>query len=434
VSIYIGIDIGTSGCRAIAIDEAKSVCARSITSVPLPLRKGNFIEQDPEVWWQATQRVLKDIADQVEPRDVAAISIAGTSSTLLLCDKQGKPLQPAIMYNDARGKEQAVWIKQNALKYTAAHGASSALAKLLWYKDQGITQRAAFALHQADWLSAQLCGRFGITDVNNALKLGYDPVNNQWPDWLDKVKAPRELLPRVVKAGAVMGTIKFELTERFNFPITTQIIAGTTDSTASFIATGVTQVGEAVTSLGSSLVLKVLADEPVFEPNYGVYSQPIDGKWLVGGASNTGGAVLLKFFDQEKLDEMTPQLKPAINTNLNYYPLYSKGERFPINDPELQSRTTPRPVDDVQFFQGLLEGITAIEMQGYDRLAELGAPFPTKIYSTGGGTRNEHWNTIRSFLLGVPVVISEHTEAAYGSALLAQRGSINVSKNLKSFQ
>ena len=434
MSIYIGIDIGTSGCRAIAIDESKTVCGKSTTSVPLPLRKGNHIEQDPEVWWQATQRVLKDISNQVNPADVAAISIAGTSSTLLLCDKQGKPLQPAIMYNDARGKEQAVRIKQYALKYTAAHGPTSALAKLLWYQEQNITQRATYALHQSDWLSAQLTGRFGVTDVNNALKLGYDPVNNEWPEWLDKIKTPRELLPRVVKPGAVMGTIKFELTERFNFPITTQIIAGTTDSTASFIATGVDKVGEAVTSLGSTLVLKVLADEPVFEPNYGVYSQPINDKWLVGGASNTGGAVLLKFFDQEKIDEMTPQLKPAVYTNLDYYPLFSKGERFPINDPELESRTTPRPEDDVQFFQGLLEGITAIELQGYERLADLGAPFPTKIYSTGGGTKNEPWNMIRSFLLSVPVVISDHTDAAYGSALLAQTGSINVSKNLKSFQ
>ena len=89
---------------------------------------------------------------------------------------------------------------------------------------------------------------------------------------------------------------------------------------------------------------------------------------------------------------------------------------------------------DVEFFQGLLEGITGIELQGYERLAELGAPFPTKIYSTGGGTKNEAWNTIRSLLLSVPVLVSEHTEAAYGSALLALTGSINISKNLKSFQ
>ena len=434
MAIYIGIDIGTSGCRAIAIDDDQTVCAKATTAVPLPLRKGNHIEQDPEVWWQATQRVLKDISNQVNPSDVKAIAVDGTSSTLLLCDKQGKPLQPAIMYNDARATEQAPRIKQYALKHTAAHGPASALAKLLWYQERQITQRAEYALHQSDWVSAQLCGRFGVSDVNNCLKLGYDPVANEWPEWLDKIKTPRNLLPRVVQPGSIMGTIKFELTERFNFPITTQIIAGTTDSTASFIATGISQTGEAVTSLGSTLVLKILADQPVFEPNYGVYSQPIGDKWLVGGASNTGGAVLLKFFDQEKLDEMTTQLKPAVNTNLNYYPLFSQGERFPINDPELQSRTSPRPEDDIAFFQGLLEGIASIEQQGYERLADLGAPYPSKIYTTGGGAKNEAWLMIRSFMLSVPIVVSDHTEAAYGSALLARKGSINVTANLKSFQ
>lgn len=434
MAIYIGIDLGTSGCRAIAIDDNKSVCAKSTTAVPLPLRKANHIEQDPDVWWQATQRVLKDISKQINPSDVKAISVDGTSSTLLLCDKQGKPLQPAIMYNDARATEQAKCIKQYALKRSAAQGPASALAKLLWYQDKQITQRAEHALHQSDWVSAQLCGRFGVSDVNNSLKLGYDPIDNEWPQWLDKIKAPRQLLPRVVKPGAVMGTIKFELTERFNFPITTHIIAGTTDSTASFIATGVSKTGEAVTSLGSTLVLKVLADDPIFEPAYGVYSQPLDDQWLVGGASNTGGAVLLKFFDQEQLDELTPQLKPAVSTNLNYYPLFSQGERFPINNPELQSNTMPRPQDDVEFFQGLLEGIASIEQKGYERLAELGAPFPSKIYTTGGGAKNEAWTTIRSLMLGAPITKSEQTEAAYGSALLARQGSINVTSNLKSFQ
>ena len=94
----------------------------------------------------------------------------------------------------------------------------------------------------------------------------------------------------------------------------------------------------------------------------------------------------------------------------------------------------PRPQDDVEFFQGLLEGIASMEQKGYERLAELGAPFPTKIYTTGGGAKNEAWTTIRSFMLGSPITVSEQTEAAYGSALLARQGSINATSNLKSFQ
>ena len=82
----------------------------------------------------------------------------------------------------------------------------------------------------------------------------------------------------------------------------------------------------------------------------------------------------------------------------------------------------PRPTDDVEFFQGLLEGIALIEQKGYERLAELGAPFPNKIYTTGGGASNSAWTTIRSLILGAPITESQHTEAAYGSALLAKYG------------
>jgi len=433
VSFYIGIDLGTSGCRAIAIDENNVVCAEAETAVPLPLRKGKFIEQEPDVWWQATQRVLKDLSKKLDPSQVKAIAVDGTSGTLILCDKKGKAIHSAIMYNDNRAKEEAVRIKQYALKESAAHGPTSALAKILWLQEKQITLRADHAQLQADWITGHLCGRFGVSDVNNALKLGYDPIKNEWPSWLGKIKAPLKLLPKVVKSGTVVGSIKFELTERFNFPVTTQIISGTTDSTASFLATGAHKTGEAVTSLGSTLVLKVLADTPVFEPKYGVYSQPVNDKWLVGGASNSGGAVLLKYFTVEQLEQMTPQLKPALRTNLNYYPLCMQGERFPISDPEMLPNLMPRPTDDVTFLQGLLEGIADIEHQGYDLLHSLGAPPPTKIYTTGGGANNSPWTTIRSFELNVPIVTSDHTEAAYGSALLAKQGSVNLTKNLTGF-
>ena len=427
---YIGIDLGTSGCRAIAIDEYAHIQAESSTTVPFPLRKGKLIEQDPDVWWQATQRVLKDIAGQIDPHQVRSIAVDATSSTLLLTDKSGKAIHPAIMYNDDRAKEEAIRIRQYALKDSAAHGATSALAKVLWLQNRQFTQRATYALHQADWLAGQLCGRFGGSDVNNALKLGYDPISNSWPDWLKRLNAPLALFPKVMKPGTIMGTLRFELTERFNFPITTQIVAGTTDSTASFIATGAKEVGEAVTSLGSTLVLKVLSDKPVFDPKYGVYSQPLEDKWLVGGASNSGGAALLRYFNLEQIEELSAQVQPAHHTGLNYYPLATTGERFPINDPNMQPRVSPRPMNNVKFLQGLLEGIASIEQQGYELLNQLGAPYPTRIYTTGGGVKNIAWNTIRSLELSAPLVESAHIEAAYGSALLARKGAINIQEKL----
>jgi sugar (pentulose or hexulose) kinase len=166
-------------------------------------------------------------------------------------------------------------------------------------------------------------------------------------------------------------------------------------------------------------VLKVVAEQPVFAPQYGVYSQPLGEHWLVGGSSNSGGAVLRHYFSDAQMAALTPRLCPDNPTGLDYYPLLREGERFPYNDPALPPRLMPRPADDARFFQGLLEGIAAIEKAGYDRLAELGAPYPASVRSNGGGARNPAWTAIRGRLLGVPMLRAEAEEACYGTALLA---------------
>jgi sugar (pentulose or hexulose) kinase len=209
-------------------------------------------------------------------------------------------------------------------------------------------------------------------------------------------------------------------------------VAGTTDTTASIIATGAALPAEAVTALGSTLVMKVVCERPLFAPRYGVYSQPLDDLWLAGGGSNSGGAVLRRYFTDAQLAAMTPKLRPEQPTGLDYYPLLAPGERFPVNDPELPPRLDPRPADDLIFFQGLLEGMARIEHQGYLLLAQLGAPYPVSVRSTGGGARNRAWTAIREGMLKVPVQVAEQQEAAYGAARLALEGSQRLPRSLDS--
>jgi sugar (pentulose or hexulose) kinase len=209
---------------------------------------------------------------------------------------------------------------------------------------------------------------------------------------------------------------------RFGLSPDTAVIAGTSDSTAAIIATGASQSGDAITSLGSTLVTKVVSERPIFAPEYGVYSQPYGKLWLVGGGSNTGGTVLRHYFTPEQIAELTPQLDPDHLTGLDYYPLLAPGERFPVNDPQFKPRLEPRPADERLFLQGILEGIARIEAQAYARLAELGAPAPRSVSSVGGGAANVAWRKIRERMIGVPVVEAEQGEAAYGAALLALRG------------
>lgn len=418
---YLGIDFGTSGCRACVIDDHGGICAEAAVALPVPLAHAGSREQDAELWWQGLCRLLDDLAQATPLADIAAISLDGTSSTLLCCEANGTPLAPALMYNDARSTAEAVRIAGTAPATSGAHGASSGLAKLLHLQAGGLTEKARHVLHQADWLLGRLAGEYGVTDENNALKLGYDPVERRWPEWLDALGINRRLLPGVVPPGRAIGTLAGEWCRRWGFTGATRIVSGTTDSTAAFLATGAAP-GEAVTSLGSTLVLKIYTDRPVFEPHYGIYSHRLGDRWLAGGASNSGGAVLKQYFSPAEIATYSDQLEPASPTGLDYYPLPAAGERFPENNPSLPPRLQPRPPEDAVFFQAILEGIAAIEQRGYRLLEQLGAPYPARVHTTGGGAGNAGWQAIRQAALGVPVVAARHQQAAYGAALLARQG------------
>lgn len=417
--IFLGIDFGTSGCRVAAVDATGNLLAEERVAVAPPHRDGERSEQDPALWWQALRMALAGMAQRVPPASVHALAVDGTSGTLLLADEGGAALGPALMYDDARSRTEAARIAAIAPPESAAHGASSALAKLLHL--QPTAPRARHALHQADWIAGRLCGEFGISDENNCLKLGYDPVRRIWPAWMAATGADLRLLPRVVKPGSAVGTLRHPELLALGYRPELRVRAGTTDGVAAFVATGASEIGDAVTSLGSTLVLKLLSETPVFAPAFGVYSHPLGRLWLAGGASNSGGAVLLRHFTIAEMERMDARLDPDRPTGLDYYPLASPGERFPDSDPTLAPRLAPRPAEDTLFYQAMLEGMARIEALGYRRLAELGAPEPRRLMTVGGGARNAAWTRIRARTLDIPFATPRSDQAAYGTALIAAK-------------
>jgi D-ribulokinase len=212
----------------------------------------------------------------------------------------------------------------------------------------------------------------------------------------------------------------------FGFSPDCQVFTGTTDGTAGFVAAcGLENLeqGTAVTTLGTTLVIKSITPKRADVPTFGIYSHRLFDNWIAGGASNTGGGALLRHFTVKEMTELSEQIDPSVPTGLDYYPLVSKGERFPVNDPELEDKTQPRPDDPALFLAGLLESIARIEKRGFDLMQAYGVPAPTLIKTVGGGSRNQTWLKIRERILGAPVVAAEETEAAYGSALIALRGA-----------
>jgi len=303
--------------------------------------------------------------------------------------------------------------------------ASSTLCKLVsWWNTTGGGGGAGSAvlMHQSDWLLWLLHGRYGVSDYNNALKVGYDPAADAYPSWLMAQPYSR-LLPSVMAPGAPIAAVRDDVRSQFGLSEECVVCTGTTDSIAAFLAARTAGPGRAVTSLGSTLAVKLVSEARVDDARFGVYSHRLDGAWLVGGASNAGGAVLRQLFTDEQLAALSRDIDPAAASPLDYYPLPRKGERFPVADPDMAPRLQPRPESDAEYLHGILESIARIEAKGYNLLRELGATAVEEVFTAGGGAQNDKWTAIRERVLGVPVRKAEQTEAAYGAALLALKGA-----------
>lgn len=407
-NVYLGIDFGTSGARAIAINQTGQVVAEARCQYP-------SAEPSTDGWQQTLWALFDQLPHKVR-QQTAAIAIDGTSATVLLCDRSNSPLTSPLLYNDARGGVPAV-----APTTSPAHSATSSLAKALWWQTHlptHILSKVDYLVHQADWLSSLLHGQPGISDYNNALKLGFEPATLQYPSWLKALEIS-SWLPQVMAPGVAIAPVQSQIAKRFGLPLSCTIKTGTTDSIAAFLASGANSPGDAVTSLGSTLVLKLLSPVAINDAPSGVYSHRLGQQWLVGGASNTGGAVLHHYFSDYELRCLSPLIDTSAASGLDYYPLITAGERFPINDPDLEPKLTPRPSDPVKFLHGLLESMARIEALGYQKLTALGGGPVKRVYTAGGGAQNLTWQTLRTQALGVPLVRSLHAEAAYGTARLA---------------
>jgi sugar (pentulose or hexulose) kinase len=414
MNLYLGLDFGTSGARAILIDSKAQVHAAA---------KRSYNIESVETW----QSTLFDLIERIPAElrvSISAIAIAATSGTILICDSFGQPVSQPLLYHDARGSVVLSKLSSFAPEGHIVIGATSSLAKLVWWYEQHLNRLgdnvSLYLQHQADRIGFLLHGELGVSDYHNALKLGYDILELRYPDWLIDWQSYIQL-PRVLTPGVPIAPIKPELAAKWGLSPTCSICAGTTDSTAAFLASVGTDAdpGQAVTSLGSTLVLKVLSQERVEDARYGIYSHRLGDRWLVGGASNTGGNALSQFFSDRELVQLSEQINPDWPSQLDYYPLSKPGERFPVSDPQKLPRLQPRPENPVEFLHGLLESIARIEAEGYRLLQSLGTSPVHSVCSIGGGASNQTWERIRSRYLQVPLMTAKHSEAAYGAALLA---------------
>ncbi|KAJ4716595.1 Xylulose kinase, partial [Melia azedarach] len=418
--LYLGMDFGTSGARFALIDKHGTIHSEGKKEYP------QFMSEQRIDWirsWKTTLfSLLEDVPVDLRPF-VASISIDGTSATTIIIDSNtGEPLWRPFLYNESCPDALPAVKSVAPANHTVCSGTSTLCKLVSWWNIEGANKESALLLHQADWLLWLLHGKIGVSDYNNALKVGYDPEVESYPPWL--LSQPySQLLPSVQAPGTSVGFLKEDVRTEFGFPKDCVVCTGTTDSIAAFLAARATEPGKAVTSLGSTLAIKLLSTSRIEDARFGVYSHRLDDKWLVGGASNTGGAVLRQIFTDEQLEKLSEHINPMEASPLDYYPLQAVGERFPVADPKMVPRLHPRPQSDVEYLHGLLESIARIEAKGYKLLKDMGATQVEEVFTAGGGAKNEKWTRIRDRVLGLPVKRAIQTEAAYGAALLALKGT-----------
>jgi len=483
--VCLGVDVGTSAVRVAAVDGVGRLLA--LARAPLPPCEGSGAEmqQRAQDWWgpftQAIRTAVRDQQAQAAGGPIHAIAIAATSGSVLLCDSRAQPLAPALLYADSRALAEAARIDALAPATSPARGASSGLAHALWLWQQhrGHHPGPLRLYHQADWLAAQLLedadSARHASDWHNALKTGFDPMDLSWPAWLQGLGLPAEALPQVHAPGTVLGRVAAARAEELGLPGDCRVLAGSTDSNAATLAAlldfrrpHLTRIhrapthlhrrrdlpasgfrrtphcrslmsGDAVTSLGTTLVLKIMADRPVVSPSHGVYSHRLQlpGQhsplWLTGGASNSGLGVLAGRIDPEHINARSLELvarlragpRPMLDSGLDYRPLTRCGERFPEVNPGLKPVLTPIPADPVQFLHGVFAALAQIEAAGYQRLQELGAPSVLHLLSVGSGAANPALTQLRQAALAArfaqpPALLKPlHQEAAVGMARLA---------------
>jgi len=432
--LYVGIDVGTQSARCAICTGSGEVVGEGSSPVPAAaadaLPRG-WAEQDAEGWWQAVVGAAGQAVAAWRRAcgcgsELGAVCVASTSGTVVPVDAAGRPLRPALMYNDMRAVDEAGLVSAAGAELEARLGyrfsPAFALPKLLWVKrhEPRVFRATARFLHAADFILSRLTGRTDVTDTSNALKTGADLLACQWPAFIpNDLGLPLSLLPQLHRPGEVVGAVTAEAAGATGLPAGAPVAVGCTDGTAAFIASGASAPGEANSTLGTTLVVRSVSAELVCDPAGRIYSHlHPDGLWLPGGASSCGGELLEAHFPQEYRALEAGPLPPLPSAGL-IYPLARRGERLPFVHAEAEGFWVVEPASREERFVSCLEGVALVERWCYEVLQQLGVPWPHTLYATGGAARSDLWLRIRAAALGVPIVRPRHPGSAFGAAVLA---------------
>lgn len=454
MSVYLGIDVGTSGTRAIAIREAGDLVASASSDYPLSSPAPGWSEQDPEHWWEAAGKSVRQVLKEgrISPDDVAGIGLSGQMHGSVFLDRDHEVIRPAILWNDQRTAEECNEIESRAggRKQLIEMVANPALTgftapKILWLRNHEPNNfsRVVQVLLPKDYVRFRLTGEFAteVSDASGTLLL--DVKNRQWSKPLmSKLEIDPDWLPRVHESEDVTGELSATAADELGLKPGVPVVGGGGDQAAGAVGNGIVRTGVLSATMGTSGVVFAHSDEMSTDPQGRVHTfcHAVRGRWHVMGCVLSAGGSLQWYRNQlcaheveeakqRKIDPyelITAQAEdaPPASEGLFFLP-YLTGERTPHADPFARgawiglSLRHGRP----HLVRSVMEGATFAMRDCLEIIKELGVQVD-EVRLSGGGARSRFWRQMQADIYGRDVVtINAEEGPAYGVALLAAAGT-----------
>ncbi len=439
---FLGLDVGTTGCKALLVSADGAVAAECTSEYPLLTPRPLWSEQRPDDWWSAAGRSVRGVLEQAgaAPGDVAAVGLTGQMHGLVLLDSGGKPLRDAILWNDQRSGAECQKIHDEVgldtvIRITGKPALSGFTApKILWVKrhEPAVFKAAATVLLPKDYLRYRLCGVLSMDVADASGTSLFDVGRRRWSEtMIAAIGMPKSWLPAVAESPEVVGAISAEGASATGLKAGTPVVAGAGDQAAEAVGCGVVDDGQVAVAVGTSGVVFIATDDyrPDPEGRLHAYCHAVPGRWHLMGVMLSAGGSLRWHRDAlcpgETYDALTTEAAtvPPGSDGLLFLP-YLTGERTPHADPHARGAFIGLTLRHTRahMTRAVLEGVTFGLRDCLELARDQGAPV-ARMRISGGGSRSPFWRQLMAdvFRTEVATVNAAHG-AAFGAALLAGAG------------
>jgi xylulokinase len=422
---FIGVDVGTTGVKTIAMSPQGEVIAKAAAGYPLSTPRPGWSEQDPEDWWRATQGTLEAVA-AAGVGEVRGIGLSGQMHGLVCLDVHDRVLRPAILWNDQRTAAECVEIEERIglerlIQLTGNRALTGFTApKLLWLRrhEPDVYSRIAHIMLPKDYVRLRLTGEHAIDVADASGTLLFDVAHRRWSEEVaGALEVPEAWLPRALESPEVSGQT----------PEGVPVAAGAGDQAAAALGVGVDRPGPLSVVLGTSGVvfaaLPAFAAEP--QARVHVFCHAVPGAWHAMGVMLSAAGSLQWFRDAvaagvpfAELDAEAAVRAPG-SEGLLFLP-YLAGERTPHADPDARGAFVGLSLrhDRAAMVRAVMEGVAFGLRDSLELLAGLGVR-ANRGRVSGGGARSRLWLDIVASTLGLPLELTSIEEgSAFGAALL----------------